>query len=131
MQGITQARASGIRQRRWIASAARWRFRASSLPAAVMLLRAAICAGCVVLAVATAARADMPQAMAIALSDKAFAMLDGLSRGGGSASPMLGAMASFSGDAQTLAAALGRNDRTAVANALDTLRSDRATVDAT
>src|SRR5260370_13582418 len=117
MQGITQARASGIRQRRWIASAARWRFRAFSLPAAAMLLRAAICAGCVVLAVASAARADTPQAMATPLSDKAFAMLNGLSRGRGSSRPMLAPIASFSGDAQTLAAALGRNDRAGTATA--------------
>jgi hypothetical protein len=76
--------------------------------------------------------ADDPSAIATQLSDGAFAMLKSLNtqnRGGGS-SPLLGPVASFAGDAQTLSHALANGDRGGASNALGQLQSDRSTVDA-
>jgi hypothetical protein len=77
-------------------------------------------------------RAADPSAIATQLSDGAFAMLKSLNaqNSGGSSSPMLGPVASFAGDAQTLSHALTNGDRAAASNALGQLQSDRSTVDA-
>jgi hypothetical protein len=80
----------------------------------------------------TNGHADDPNAIATQLSDGAFAMLKSLNaqNSGGASSPMLGPVASFAGDAQTLSHALANGDRGAASNALGELQSDRSTVDA-
>src|SRR5260370_29376283 len=77
-------------------------------------------------------RADDPSAIAAQLSDGAFAMLKSLNtqNSGGASSPMLGPVASFAGDAQTLSHALANRDRAAASNALGQLQSDQSAVDA-
>lgn len=77
-------------------------------------------------------RADDLSAIATRLSDGAFAMLKSLNaqNSGGGSSPLLGPVASFAGDAQTLSHALANGDRGAASNALGQLQSDRSTVDA-
>ena len=77
-------------------------------------------------------RADDPSAIATQLSDGAFALLKSLNaqNSGGGSSPMLGPVASFAGDAQTLSHALANGDRAAASNALGQLQSDQSTVDA-
>jgi hypothetical protein len=81
---------------------------------------------------ATNGRADDPSAIAAQLSDGAFAMLKSLNaqNSGGGSNPMLGPVATFAGDAQTLSHALANGDRAAASNALGQLQSDRSTVDA-
>ncbi len=81
---------------------------------------------------ATNGRADDPSAIAAQLSDGAFAMLKSLNaqNSGGASSPMLGPVASFAGDAQTLSHALANADRAAASNALGQLQSDQSAVDA-
>src|SRR5207245_9048878 len=79
---------------------------------------------------ATNGRADDPSAIAAQLSDGAFAMLKSLNaqNSGGASSPMLGPVASFAGDAQTLSHALANGDRDAASNALGQLQSDPSAV---
>ena len=81
---------------------------------------------------ATNGRSDDPSAIAAQLSDGAFAMLKSLNaqNSGGASSPMLGPVASFAGDAQTLSHALANGDRAAASNALGQLQSDQSAVDA-
>jgi hypothetical protein len=77
-------------------------------------------------------RADDPSAIAAQLSDGAFAMLKSLNaqNSGGASSPMLGPVAGFAGDAQTLSHALANRDRRAASIAFGQLQSDQSTVDA-
>jgi hypothetical protein len=95
---------------------------------ALMLLAVA----CAILATREPARADDPKATAAQLSDRAFNLLGSLNResGGGGANPLLSAMATFAGDAQTLSHAIANGDNAAAKETLGTLQSDRATVDA-
>src|SRR5208283_1443023 len=72
-------------------------------------------------------RADAQQ-----LSDSAFAILNGLTSDStkSGASDAMGAMASFAGDAQTLSAAVAKDDRDAAGAAMTALVADRRAVDA-
>lgn len=78
------------------------------------------------------AHAGDPKAMAAQLNDRAFGLLGSLNResGGGGANPLLSAVATFAGDAQTLSHAVANGNNAAAKEALGTLQSDRATVDA-
>ncbi|HUY19171.1 MAG TPA: hypothetical protein VMV15_08085 [Candidatus Binataceae bacterium] len=80
---------------------------------------------------AGAARASNPAADAGHLSDQAFTFLNGISGGHDAGSnALLGPVAGFAGDAQTLANALKRGDNSGAANAMGSLQSDSAAVDA-
>jgi hypothetical protein len=65
------------------------------------------------------------------LSDSAFALLNSLNSDSSKAgaSDVMGAMASFAGDAQTLSTALAQNDRAGAGTAMTALVSDRRVVD--
>jgi hypothetical protein len=65
------------------------------------------------------------------LSDSAFAILNSLSADSGKlgASDVIGAMASFAGDAQTLSTALAKGDRDGAGAAMSSLLADRRSVD--
>ncbi|MGH7932025.1 MAG: hypothetical protein ACREQN_02540 [Candidatus Binataceae bacterium] len=78
------------------------------------------------------AYADDPAAAAATISNQAFGMLNGLNAesGGGNANPLLGPIASFAGDADTLSHVLKGGDKAAAAQALGALKLDRAAVDA-
>src|SRR5579863_1308194 len=72
-----------------------------------------------------------PAADAGHLSDQAFKFLNGISGGHDAGSnALLGPVAGFAGDAQTLANALKRGDNSGAANAMASLQSDSAAVDA-
>lgn len=76
-----------------------------------------------------AVRADVTQD-AQRLSDTAFTMLNALSSSSApGASEAQGAIASFAGDAQSLASALGRSDNAAAGQAMAALVADRRSVD--
>jgi hypothetical protein len=78
-----------------------------------------------------AARADDLNASAAQMSEQSFALLNSLNAqsSGGSANPLLGPIASFASDTETLSDALAKNDLASAASAASTLQSDRATVD--
>lgn len=65
------------------------------------------------------------------LSDQAFSFLNGISSGHDPGSnTLIGPVAGFAGDAQTLASALKRGDSGGAANAMASLQADKAAVDA-
>ncbi len=80
--------------------------------------------------------AEDPKAAASQLSNQAFALLNSLNAQGadGTANPgvnpLLGQVASFAGDAQTLSQALGAGDHAAAGRAMASLKSDAAALDA-
>jgi hypothetical protein len=65
------------------------------------------------------------------MTDRAFALLNSLNAqsGGGSSNPMLGPIATFASDAETLSHALAKGDTAGATDELTTLKSDRAAVD--
>ncbi|SRR5579875_110979 len=71
--------------------------------------------------------ASEPAAAASHLSDQAFAFLNSIS--GSGSNPLVGPVAGFAGDAQTLATALKRGDQSGAASAMASLAADRAAVD--
>lgn len=72
-----------------------------------------------------------PAADAGRLSDQAFTFLNGISGGHDAGSnTLIGPVAGFAGDAQTLASALKRGDNGGAASAMASLQADRAAVDA-
>lgn len=77
------------------------------------------------------AGADDLAATAASMTDRAFALLNSLNAqsGGGSANPLLGPIASFASDADTLSHALAKGDTADAADEMTTLKSDRAAVD--
>lgn len=79
-----------------------------------------------------ATAADDPSAAAAQISNQAFALLNSINAedSGGATSPVLGPVANFAGDAQTLSAALGNHDRAGARRAMASLRSDAAALDA-
>ena len=79
-----------------------------------------------------AAAIEDPAAAAASLSNQAFAILNSLNAAGtaGTASPILGSVASFAGDAQTLSQALGKGDHAGAGRAMDALKSDAASLKA-
>jgi hypothetical protein len=79
--------------------------------------------------VRTAARADGPQAVASELSDRAFSMLNSINAAPAGAGPLLGPVANLASDAQTLSAALGRDDRVTAGRAMAAVQSDRSAVE--
>src|SRR5260370_28545098 len=88
-------------------------------------------------AIAPAARAaDDPKAASADLSNQAFELLNSLSTpdADGNANPgskaLLGPIASFAGDAQTLSQALGAGDKAGARRATASLDADAASVDA-
>lgn len=76
--------------------------------------------------------ADDPKAAASQLSNQAFALLNSLNAQGadGTANPLLGQVANFAGDAQTLSQALGAGDNAAAGRAMASLKFDAASLDA-
>ena len=80
---------------------------------------------------ATAVHADDLQESAQHLSDSAFAVLNSLSSDNSksSATDVMGELASFAGDAQTVATALSKGDKAAAAQAMAALVSDRRSLD--
>ncbi len=92
------------------------------------LLGAAICA----FLPGLSAIADDTAAAAAQLSNQAFAILNSLNAAGadGTTSPVLGQVASFAGDAQTLSQALSKGDRAGAGRAMASLKSDEAALDA-
>ena len=86
--------------------------------------------------VLAARAADDPKAASADLSNQAFALLNSLSApdADGNASPdakaLLGPVASFAGDAQTLSQALGAGDKAGARRATASLDADAASVDA-
>jgi hypothetical protein len=65
------------------------------------------------------------------LSDQAFSFLNGISSGRAAGSnTLIGPVAGFAGDAQTLASALKRGDSGGAASAMASLQADKAAVDA-
>jgi hypothetical protein len=85
---------------------------------------------------AVTVRADDPRAAAAALSNQAFALLNSLSApaADGSTDPgakaLVGPVASFAGDAQTLSQALGAGSESAARNATASLNTDAASIEA-
>ena len=86
---------------------------------------------CLTMLPATLAFADDLQSLAQHLSDSAFAILNSITSDSSksAASDVMGAIASFAGDAQTLAAALASGDRAGASSAMAALISDRRAVD--
>jgi len=74
--------------------------------------------------------ADDPKAAAVQLSDQAFALLGSIGGGSEASKALVGPIAGFAGDAQTLSGALGNGDRSAAAQAMAELETDRSAVDA-
>ena len=84
-----------------------------------------------VLGVVCAAQAADPGPLAAKLSNEAFALLNATTASGISPSdPLLGSVASFAGDAQTLNNALKGGDRRAAAKALGALQADESALQA-
>jgi hypothetical protein len=79
------------------------------------------------------AAADGLTDQAAKISSQSFALLAALNAqsGGGSANPLLGPVASFSGDAEALKQALASGDSAAIVSAMQTLQTDRASIDDT
>jgi hypothetical protein len=90
------------------------------------LLVAALVGGCLVALAPSSARADDLQPSAERLSNGAFALLESTSAG---AEQVRGAIASFAGDAETLASALGGGQQADVASAMAALAGDEREVD--
>jgi hypothetical protein len=84
-----------------------------------------------VLAGARFAAADGLTDQAAKISTQSFALLAALNAqsGGGSANPLLGPVASFSADAESLKQALASGDSAAIVSAMQTLQTDRASID--
>src|SRR6202158_3930004 len=83
--------------------------------------------GALLCAVVPAARAaDDPKAASAELSNQAFALLNSLNAGGADrgANPLLGQVAGFAGDAQTLSQALSAGDKGGAGRAMASLESD-------
>jgi hypothetical protein len=81
-------------------------------------------------ATAASSSADLNQTAA-RLSDSAFAMLNGINATTptGQSDPMLGALAGFAADAQTLSKAITSSDHVAASAAVGRLQSDRKQID--
>jgi len=81
---------------------------------------------------AAIAHASDPRESAQQLSDQAFAILNSLNADSSKSKmdDLLGGMASFAGDAQSLSTSLARGDSAGAKQALDALISDRRVVDA-
>jgi hypothetical protein len=101
------------------------------------LLRALECAFlgaalCVAAAPAIGAAASDPKSQASDLSNGAFALLNSLNAqtAQGTANPVIGQVAGFAGDAQTLSQALGSGDNAGAQRAMGSLQSDAAALDA-
>jgi hypothetical protein len=79
-----------------------------------------------------AAAIDDPAAAAASLSNQAFAILNSLNAPSeaGTSNPLVGPVASFAGDAQTLSQALSKGDRAGAGSAMAALKSDAAALDA-
>lgn len=92
------------------------------------LLGAAVCT---LVPALSAIADDDPATAAAQLSNQAFAMLNSLNAAGaeGTTSPVLGQVASFAGDAQTLSQALSKGDRAGAGRAMASLKSDEAALD--
>src|ERR1700674_3764025 len=92
---------------RQVSEAARWR-RGWLCAIECALLGALLCA-----VVPAARAADDPKAASAELSNQAFALLNSLNAGGADrgANPLLGQVAGFAGDAQTLSQALSAGDK--------------------
>jgi hypothetical protein len=117
-------------------------FRRTREPAASMAtcwrraLQAALLGTLLCAAVPAARAADDPKAASSELSNQAFAWLNSLSApdAAGDANPdakaLLGPVASFAGDAQTLSQALGAGDNAGARRAMASLDSDAASLDA-
>lgn len=75
-----------------------------------------------------AAAVDDPATIAAALSNQAFAILNSLNAASeaGTTSPLLGPVAGFAGDAQTLSQALSKGDSPGAGRAMSALKSDAA-----
>jgi hypothetical protein len=89
--------------------------------------------GALLCAVVPAARAsDDPKAASADLSNQAFALLNSLNAGGAhrGANPLLGQVAGFAGDAQTLSQALSAGDKGGAGRAMASLESDAASLEA-
>jgi hypothetical protein len=80
---------------------------------------------------ATTAFAQDARAIATQLSDNSFALLNSLtaSSGAGNPNPVLGAVASFAADAQSLSSALKDGDYTSAGRAMGALQSDRKSIE--
>jgi len=80
---------------------------------------------------AQSARADGITDQAAKISEQSFAILSALNAqsGGASANPLLGPVASLSGDAETLKKALASGDESGASSALQSLLGDRAAID--
>ncbi len=99
-------------------------------PCGRFLAAAAFCL-MVVLGVVCAAQAADPGPLAAKLSNEAFALLNATTASGISPSdPLLGSVASFAGDAQTLNNALKGGDRQAASKALGSLEADESALQA-
>jgi len=93
---------------------------------------AALLAALGILMVVPAAKvaADDPKAAASQLSDQAFALLGSINGARDASKSLLGPVAGFAGDAQSLSGALSSGNRSAAAQAMAELQSDRDAVDA-
>jgi len=74
--------------------------------------------------------AKEPKDAATELSDEAFVLLNSLNGGGEKSKALLGPVAGFAGDAQTLSSALAGGNRAGAGRAMAALQSDRDAVDA-
>ena len=70
------------------------------------------------------------QAQALALSDRAFAMLNAINASSSKPGPILVPAASLAGDAQTLSSALGAHDKASASGAMASILSDRDRIEA-
>jgi hypothetical protein len=90
------------------------------------LLVTVLAGGCLIALAPSSARADDLQPSAERLSNGAFALLESTSAG---AEQVRGAIATFAGDAETLASALGGGQQADVASAMAALVGDEKAVD--
>jgi len=74
--------------------------------------------------------AKEPKDAAAELSDEAFVLLTSLNGGSEKSKPLLGPVAGFAGDAQSLSSALAGGNRAGAGRAMAALQSDRDAVDA-
>ena len=86
--------------------------------------------GVLLMAPASGLAADDPKAAAAQLSDQAFALLGSIGSGTDASKALLGPVAGFAGDAQSLSSALSSGNHSAAAQAMAELLSDRDAVDA-
>jgi hypothetical protein len=94
------------------------------------------CLGCVLLLIVLAGLVDRYEARAAdvrsdsaILANQSFGLLDKLSKAGSSANPLLGPVASFCGDAETLRQSLARGDLREADSQMISLQADRDAVD--